>query len=160
MQVAELPPLPVSVEFCVLSQAQDSGSRQRWWLFASLCVISFAFALGFAAMGAWLVLPYSMVEMGVLFFAFRHFERHARDWERLVVSGDMVVVESERAGRRTRQQFNRQWTRVELQASTLGRPEQVAICYAGKRVTFGSRLPVAERGAMVQQLRRVLRRGT
>ena len=62
MSGADIPPLPAAPEFCVTSRRNDSlGSR--WRLFASLVVVSFGFALGFATFGAWMVLPYSALEM-------------------------------------------------------------------------------------------------
>ena len=115
------PPLAES-EFCVVSRRNDSlGTRGRWVFFGSLCVVSFSLALGFAAFGAWMVLPYSALEMTVLYLAFRWFERHATDWERVSVSDDRVVVERERAGVRSRREFNRFWVRVEMQEGGFGR---------------------------------------
>jgi len=154
---AEIPPLLVEPEYCVLSRRNDSlGSRSRWSLFASLCIISFGLALGFAAFGAWLVLPYSALEMAVLYWAFRWYERHATDWERITVSGDRVLVERERAGVRTRWEFNRYWTQVEVEQGGFDRLPRLALRFAGKRVPFGDELPAAERVIVARDLRRVL----
>jgi uncharacterized membrane protein len=161
MPGAEIPPLLAEPEFCVVSRRNDSfGSRARWRLFASLCMLSFAIAMVFAAFGAWLILPYSAVEMAVLYFAFRYFERHATDWERLTVSGDRLIVESERAGVRSKQEFNRYWVRIEVEPtgpSASGRGAGLALWYAGKRVAFGEALPAVERASTARQLRVLLR---
>lgn len=94
-------------EFSLTSRRHDAiGPRGRWRLFASLCALSLGFALMFAARGAWPVLPYSVLEMGVLFWAFHRFERRIADWERITVCGDRVIVECERSGVRTRREFN------------------------------------------------------
>src|SRR5438552_4556661 len=107
-------PLPsAEPEFCVVSRRNDSlGSRWRWRVYASLCVVSFGLALGFAAFGAWMVLPYSVLEMAVLYLAFRWMERPASDWERISICGDRIIVERERAGTRTRRELNSYWARV------------------------------------------------
>ena len=152
-----IPPLPVEPEFCVLSRRNDSlGSRGRWQLFAALCAVSLGLALGFAAFGAWLVLPYSALEMAVLYLAFLWIERHSSDWERVSVSGDRVLVERERAGVMTRREFNRYWTRVEIAGEGFGRAPQLSLRFAGRCVPFGADLESAERGAVARDLRRAL----
>ena len=113
--VAAWPPI-AQAEFCVVSRRNDSlGPRARWTLFASLCAVSFGLALGFAALGAWMVLPYSAAGMGLLYGAWRWFERHTGDWERVTVTGDRVLVERESGDARTRREFNRCWTRLEVE---------------------------------------------
>jgi uncharacterized membrane protein len=143
MRAAGIPPLSAEPEFCVLSRRNDSlGSRWRWRLFAALCVVSFGLAFGFAAFGAWMVLPYSALEMAVLYLAFRWFERHAADWERVSV--------------RSRQEFNRYWARVEMEEGAFNRPPRLTLRFAGQGVTFGEELPAAERAIVARDLRRAL----
>jgi uncharacterized membrane protein len=154
---AGIPPLPAGSEFCVISRGNDSlGTRGRWQCFGSLCVVSFGLALGFAAFGAWLVLPYSALEMTVLYLAFRWFERHATDWERVSGSDDRVVVERERAGVRSRREFNRFWVRVEMQEGGFGRQPRLTLRFGGEGVPFGDELPVDERASVARELRRAL----
>lgn len=161
MQSAGIPPLSAEPEFCVVSRRNDSlGSRWRWRLFASLCVVSFGLALGFAAVGAWMVLPYSALEMAVVYLAFRWFERHAADWERVSVCGDRVIVERERAGLRWRQEFNRYWLRVEAEEGAFNGPPRLTLRFAGQGVSFGEELPAAERAIVARDLRRALQRGS
>jgi uncharacterized membrane protein len=149
--------IPVEPAYYVTSRRNDSlGSRGRWQIFAALCTVSFGLALAFAAFGAWLVLPYSVLEMGVLFLAFRWIGRHAADWERLSVNGDRVIVEREHAGILTRHEFNRCWTRLESDRGEFGRLPRLALCSAGERVTFGDDLSAAERERVARDLRRAL----
>jgi uncharacterized membrane protein len=153
--VAESP--SAEAEFSLTSRRHDSiGPRGRWWLFASLCALSLCFALMFAARGAWPVLPYSALEMAVLFWAFHRFGRRFADWDRITVCGDRVIVESERSGAETRRVFNRQWLRVELEERGFGRPPALALRYAGQRTTVGDALPASERIRLGRELRRAL----
>lgn len=143
--------------YCVTSRRNDSlGSRGRWQIFAALCTLSFGLALGFAAFGAWLVLPYSALEMAVLYLAFRWIGRHAGDWERVSVVGDRVIIERERAGILTRHEFNRYWTRVEPDRHEFSRASRLTLCSAGRRVAFGDDLSAAERELAAKRLRRAL----
>ncbi len=158
MPGAGIPSLPTEPEFSVVSRRNDSlGSRWRWRLFASLCVVSFTMALAFAALGAWLVLPYAALEMAVLYLAFRWFERHASDWERVSVCGERVILERGRAGTYTRREFNRFWARVELETpGGASRPPRLTLRFAGERESFGEELPAEERVAVARALRRAL----
>jgi uncharacterized membrane protein len=149
--------IPFEAAYCVTSRRNDSlGSRGRWRIFAALCTVSFGLALAFAAFGAWLVLPYSALEMGVLFLAFRWFGRHATDWERLSVNGDRVIIEREHAGILARHEFNRSWTRLESIHGELGSFPRLVLCSAGERVPFGDDLSAAERESVAKDLRRAL----
>ena len=144
-------------DYCVTSRRHDSlGSRGRWRVFAALCVVSLGLAFGFAAFGAWLVLPYSVLEMGVLYWAFDWLERHSTDWERISVNGDRVIVEHQRAGVLTRREFNRCWTRLETEPGAFGGPARLALRYAGERVPFGDELPTPRRERVARDLRRAL----
>jgi len=157
MPGVQIPPLATEPEFCVVSRQHDSlGGRGRWSLFASLCFVSLGLGLLFATLGAWLVLPYSALEMAVLFLAWRWIERHAGDWERVSVCGDRVIVERERAGARMRQEFNRYWARVEVEEGGLNRQPQLKLRFAGREVPFGDQLPAAERHSVARDLHRAL----
>lgn len=158
MPAAELPPLTVDPEFCVLSRQNNSlGKQQRWTLFGGLAAVSLGVALAFVAAGAWPVLPYSVLEIGVLGFAFAWIERRSGDWERLTVAGDRVIVEREVAGQQSRREFNRRWLRVEVGAAGFMRPPQLTLHSSGEEVAFGAALPPRERAAVAQELARLLR---
>jgi uncharacterized membrane protein len=103
-------------------------------------------------------MPYSILEMGLVYWAFRWYERRAADWEQLTVIGDRVVVESVRAGVRTTRQFNRPWVRVEFDVRGSGASPSLGLRYAGQIVSFGADLPVAERTRLARELKRLLGR--
>jgi uncharacterized membrane protein len=157
MPGAEIPPLATAPEFCVVSRRNDSlGTRGRWALFTALCVGSFSLGLAFAVVGAWLVLPYCALEMALLYVAFRCIERRAGDWERVSVCGDRVIVERQRADVQVRQEFNRYWARVEVEAGGFNRPPRLKLRFAGREVQFGEDLPAAQRTRVARDLHRVL----
>jgi len=159
MPGTQSPTFAVEPEYSVLSRRGDSfGRRSRWMVFASLCAVSFVMAIVFAVLGAWLVIPYSVLEMGVVYWAFRWYERRAADWERLTVIGDRVIVERVQAGVRTTQEFNRPWVRVEYDPQGSGASPRLGLRYAGRTVSFGADLPVAERARLARELKRLLGR--
>ena len=143
MPVAILPPLCVDPEFCVVSRWNLSlPARTRWRIFGLLAAVSLTLASAFVAAGAWMVLPYSLLELGVLAFAFRYIERRAMDWERLTVAGDRVIVERCVGGTRERQ-------------SRFGR-ERLLLCCAGEQWAFGAALPEHELSAVARELKRLM----
>jgi uncharacterized membrane protein len=154
MSSAALPPLPAGLEYCVIARRNDSlRQRERWQAFGGLAAVSLVLALAFAAVGAWPVLPYSALEVALLGCAFRWVERRARDWERLAVAGDRVIVEREAGGGRERREFNRYWLRVDVEAAAGG--GQLRLTGGGASWVFGGALPVDERIAVARELRRL-----
>ena len=125
----------------------------RWRVFGALAAVSLAVAGAFALAGAWPVLAYSALELGMLGAAFAWCGRRAREWERLTVAGDLVVVEQAAGERRQRHAFNRYWMRVEVETAGLGRSPRVTLCGGGTRREFGRALPPAERLAVAKELR-------
>lgn len=156
MSSVVLPPLPADVEYCVVARGNDSlGRPRRWQVFGALAAVSLALAVAFAAAGAWLVLPYSLLEMAVLACAFAWFDRHAHDWERLTVAGDRVIVERSEGRTRERREFNRYWLRVEVDEPGFGGSPRVVLQGGGATCEFGHALPVPERLAVVRELRQL-----
>jgi uncharacterized membrane protein len=156
MPIATLPPLSVDPEFCVVSRWNLSlTDAMRWRIFGLLAAVSLTLALGFVAAGAWMVLPYSLLELSILAFAFRHIERRAMDWERLTVAGDRVIVERCRGGTCERREWNRLWIRTEVIGSRFGRRAQLWLCCGGERWAFGDALPERERDAVARDLKRL-----
>lgn len=170
MHDPSMPPPPADPEYCVVSRRNNSLRRgQRWTLFASLASASLGIALLFAVAGAWPVLPYSMLEIGVLAGAFAWVERRSRDWERLTVAGDRVFVERAVGGRFSMREWNRAWLRVEVAGTSAGganraprvfprRDARLVLRYAGEAIEFGAALPPDERVRVARSLRRLTAR--
>jgi uncharacterized membrane protein len=153
------PPIPADPEYCVVARGNDSLSRRRrWQVFAALATASLALATAFAVAGAWPVLAYSLLEVGVLACAFAWWDRHAQDWERLVIAGDSVIVERSAGSKRERREFDRHRLRVDVEqggAGWSGHAPRVVLRGGGAACEFGHALPAAERLAVARQLRRL-----
>ncbi len=157
MPGSEPPPLTVEPEFCVVSRRNNSlGTRQRWTLFGILAAVSLGLALAFAAAGAWMVLPYSLLEVALLGLAFHWIEARAGDWERLTVAGDHVIVERELRGVRDRHEWNRPWVRVGRVAGRGFGDGALELRSGGEAVSFGEALPERERAAVAAELRKLI----
>lgn len=119
---------------------------------------SLTLGLAFVVAGAWPVLPWSLVEIGVLGAAFVCLERRARDWERLTVQGDRVIVEHVRGGRVERREWSRYWLRVDAVPARDGVPAHLVLRSAGEECEFGAALCAGARGEAVARLRSLVGR--
>jgi uncharacterized membrane protein len=156
MPVAPKPPCGVEPELCVVARRNDSlGTRGRRIAFCLVAAVSLTLGIGFVVAGAWPVLPYSLLEVTVLAVAFACLERRARDWERLTVEGERVIVERVQGGRLDRREWNRRWLRVETTAGDDGRPARMLLCSAGQAWEFGASLAAEQRTEVARHLRRL-----
>lgn len=157
MSPAELPPLPEPADYSVVSRHNAGlvARRHRWTAFGLVALVSLVVAASFALAGAWPVLPYSALEIALVGLAFAAVERRARDWERLTVAGDRVVVERSVGGRCERREFNRWWLRVEVDGVARAREPRLTLRFAGEAMDFGSALPPGRRVEVANTLRRL-----
>src|SRR5262249_23760460 len=127
-----------SGEFLLVARRNNSLSATgRALVLGSLVVISLAISLAFAYVGAWLVLPFAGAEMGVLYIAFRHVQRHAADFESLAIKGDRVLVERWERGKMNRHELNRYWAQVVLHRGRVPGRSVLALRSHGREVEFG-----------------------
>ena len=133
---------------CALSPSQMA------WAYVSLCVVSLGIGIGFWMHGAVMILPFAGLELTLVGFAFLMYARHAADGERIVLVGAQLVVELESAGRLWREEFKREWVRVESQA---GDGSLIELSGQGRRVNVGRYVRPELRPALAQEIRLALR---
>jgi uncharacterized membrane protein len=141
-------------EYALTARRNNSlTTSDRFFAFAFIASVSLGIAVAFAWIGAWLILPFAGVELLVLLWAFCSVERHARDYERLVIRGDLVQLELAEVAQVRRYQFNRWWAQVVYEHG--GR--RLALRSHGQEVEFGRHMTDEQRlavaGALKQQLR-------
>jgi uncharacterized membrane protein len=154
--MSAVPSPAVEPELCVVARRNDSlGTRGRRVAFCAVAATSLTLGIAFVVAGAWLVLPWSLLEIAVLAAAFVCVERRSRDWERLTVQGDRVIVERVHGGRLDRREWNRRWLRVETPAGVDGRAARILLRSAGEACEFGAALADDARGDVARRLRRL-----
>lgn len=83
------------------------------FIFGCLGLISLLIGFGFYVMGATLVLPFSLVEIAVLFLAYFYNAIHANDYEKLIVDGNLIKIETKLGFKTHQMQLVRSLTRVD-----------------------------------------------
>jgi uncharacterized membrane protein len=68
-------------------------------VFAALAALVLAIGAGFAAVGAWLILPFAGLEVLLLMAAFVLYGRHAADYEKIELDSGRLTVEVAEGGR-------------------------------------------------------------
>ena len=159
MPVASSPQVVDDADYCVVASRADAlGAHGRVVAFALAAGVSLSLAATFVAVGAWPVLPWSLVEVTGLALAFAWYERRAHDWERLTVRGDRVIVERMCAGRCERREWNRHWLRVSTRTGGSGREVHVVLQGAGEACEFGTLLADDARREVGRELLRLTAR--
>ena len=147
---------PLDAATVVARRNISLAPRQRWTVYGALAAGSLAMALGFVAAGVWPVLPYSLLELAALAGAFAWIERRAGDLDRLSLEGDRVVVETRRAGRETRHELPRHWTRLEVDEEGFAAAPRLVLKCGREAVRFGDAVPASERRALARTIRGML----
>jgi len=150
----ELTFTPTAAGFRVMLRRNCSMSPRGLLLaFVLLAALSLAIASAFAALGAWLILPFAGLEMLVLYWAFRIIERHARDYELIEIDGNQVRVERFESGSTSSEAFSRYWARVVVSRDG----SRLALRSHGRELEIGRVLSDAQRLQLARALERRLR---
>ena len=111
---------PAEANTWLIKRNCSAGPRQLALVFATLVAVSFAFGLGFAMFGLWMVLPFVGLELIAVGIAFFCYGRHAADFERIAVAPDAVLVERVEGAQTHRWQLDPRVSHIEVE--TGGRP--------------------------------------
>ena len=135
---------------CVLTPAQLA----IW--FVSLSAVSLGIAAAFAAFGAWMVVPFALIEVSVLGVAFFCYARHAGDYERIEASPGRLRVEASHGASLRVEEASPSWVRVDYR----GRSREPIVLVAGRqKIAVGRFVPDHRKAALVQELRGALSQG-
>lgn len=119
-------------------------------VFATLAALAVVIASAFAALGAWLILPFAGLEIGLLGAAFLYTARHATDFERIERARERLTVDVSEAERRRRYEMDARLARVRLQEG------RVMLQAPQARLEVGRHLDAASRAGFAAELGRRL----
>lgn len=128
--------------------------QQLVWIYASLCLLSLTIAAFFWLQGAALVLPFAVLELFAVGYAFLVYARHATDGEKIVLKDGQLLVELESGGKVLRAQFQRDWVRVEPR-----RDDQslIEVYGQGQSISVGRYIRPELRPVLAREIRQALR---
>lgn len=132
---------------CSLTRAQER------LVLGSLGALCFGVAIGFAALGFWLILPFAGLEIGLLAWALGALRRRESDYETLTIEGDAVVLEWRKGKRSGRREMNRQWVRVECDCAAPDGNCRLCVISHGSETEVGHYLSDEARRQLAATLR-------
>lgn len=125
----------------------------RLLFFCVMLLFSSAIAVGFALAGAWLILPFSGLEVLALGWALYYISCHTSDYECIVISGSSMVVEMRNHRIVHRVEFQRYWVQVDVLPATAQGRCRVWVRARGQEVELGRFVNDDERMALASQLK-------
>jgi uncharacterized membrane protein len=144
--------------FVLVARRNSSlSARGRKVVLGSFFVVALAIYLAFALHGAWLILPFTGMELAVLYLAFRAMAQRAGDFESISIAGDRVLIEQWERGRVNRHEFSRYWARVVFEPSVPGKGNVLAVRSHGREIEFGRHLTDQQRWEVARTLKQELR---
>jgi len=129
--------------------------RQFVGFYVSLALVSLGIAMMLVLNGAWLVLPFTGIELLAVGIAFAVYARHAVDYERIRLYQNRLLIEQMNAEVLTQFEFNPRWVRVEAGATPR---EPLTIVSRGQSVKIGQHLAQHRRKQFAAELQASLRR--
>ncbi len=134
---------------CALTPRQLGG-----W-FGTLALFSLLIAAVLAARGAWVVVPFALVEVSALAVAFLAYGRHAGDYERIVATPERLTVETSTGARLDRLEREAGRVRIEYGGS---RREPIRLVSGREEIAIGRFVPDDRKAELVRELRGALAR--
>ena len=141
----------------VIRPNQSLSWRGMLVFYAGICTVSLTISVGFALMGAWLILPFAGLEMLVLGVCL--YLSAVRAAQREVISIDKDIVEVSRGRYRPVEscRFQRAWVRVSFRpTASVWHRNRLTIGSHGKEVEVGAMLNNNERESLAMELRRAI----
>lgn len=127
-------------------------------LFFGLSALTLTVGIGFMLAGAWLVLPFALVEVLIIGVLCGWFYRHLDDCELVVVEPDRIWVTKRRGRQSVRADFPRYWVRVIYGGDQDGPgPARLWIGSHGRFISLADDINEIDRAQVARELESLLR---
>jgi len=148
-------------ENTIVLKPNGSLTRKQAWILLLFCGLLMGVVGGvFAALGAWLVLPFSGAEWILLAYCLNLSLRQSQEREVIIITDALVRVEKGRGRPSQTYKFQRAWVMLDwMQSPIRGRPSRLALRLHGKEVEIGRFLVESERQALAKELKVLLSSG-
>jgi uncharacterized membrane protein len=149
----EITASPASAEYCQTTTRNVSLSRAGRRLFLGLIFLNTGvLAIAWAIAGAWPILPFAGLELGLLAYAFHYVGKFDGDFERLTIDGSLLSLETCERGVISRLSFNRPWVR--LVCVEQGNRCRLSLQYQVQEFRLGKLMNDEQRSAWGRELRK------
>jgi uncharacterized membrane protein len=148
---------PVDPFHAVLTPHRSLGPRGFLLLMGGLGLVSFLTGLAFAWVGAWPVLGFFGLDVGIVYLAFKLNYRAGRLYETVDLTPEaLMLTRVHPTGRREQFEFNPYWVQVLLGPAAEGHRTDLRLASHGREVRFAAFLTDAERADFADALKGAL----
>lgn len=120
--------------------------------FLAAAAISGLIAGAFCFFGAWPVIPFTGLELMVLWWALQRNKKHAGDFERITLEPGRLCIETRDGALTRKHELNPYWARVHVPREDGGNIHRLLIRSHGKMIEVGNLLTKEEKVALETQL--------
>lgn len=128
--------------------------RANVYFFTTLACVSLSVAMTLTVQGFWLVLPFSMLELGLVLLALYFCVRRTYRQEVITVSPDALIIEKGHQHVEQTARFPRFFTRVLIDRA--GRSRRVAVRCRGHQLEIGSFLSGEDKEKLINGMRWII----
>lgn len=146
-----------------LDEAQIVLRPNRSWtwranlgLFYSLAAVSLTIGLSFLAKGLWLILPFNVLELTVVFLCLRYLLRRTRQREVITFTDDEVRIECGADAPERVTTFVRHWAQIQVTPPRPSKRRRIAIRSRDTEQDIGAFLNDDDQTLLVAELRRIV----
>jgi uncharacterized membrane protein len=139
----------------VLRRNCSLSPRALLLVFGSMVALASCFGAAFAALGAWMILPFAGIELLALGVAFLVYGMHATDGDRVLLTGDSLIVEVVDGGVTRVHEFDPRWVRLTVRQAA-GVP-RLYLAGRGRELEIGRHLCWQRRAGFERDFREALR---
>jgi uncharacterized membrane protein len=134
--------------------------RPGWpWLMAGLVVIGLGIAIRLTLMGFWMVLPFTLFELALVYFLVRLVRRRGNYIEKIRIDGERLSIQHIQPGQDRDWWFPLHWVSVDLRAPRYRwYPHRLLLGASGRWVEVGACLTDEERLSLADAVREEIRR--
>ena len=126
-------------------------------VYGTVGMVALSVALRFVFLGAWMVLPFTLLELGLLIWVLVQIRRRQQEDERITIADGEVLI-AQTIGRETREsRFPHYWVAVVVKhARARNHPARLLLRSHGKEIEIGRHLTEEERLDLATELKNAL----
>lgn len=138
----------------VLSPNNSASWKFNLVLWAALTFILAVVATGFLLMGLWMIFPFSMLEIVVLYAGLHFVAYNNCKTEVITFRGDRIIIEKGRSSSERIWEYQRTWAKIFVKPPQFrGYPVRIFIRSHGKELELGSFLNEQDKKELISQLK-------
>ncbi|MCE7528898.1 DUF2244 domain-containing protein [Polynucleobacter sp. IMCC 29146] len=124
--------------------------RQLSYFYFSLAAFSLIVGSYFLWQGIWVIICFTLLELTLVAIALLVYSRHALDYEKISVDGDLLIYEKSWGGQVSCHQWNARWVKL---IHLHNDPNQLALRYGNEKKPIGVFLRAIDRPRFEHDLR-------